>query len=65
MAESPVTVKLNAAQLAAAERRLERFAHAMNDLTPANREASIALYGFTLRNFDRQGGLQGAWTPLA
>lgn len=57
--------QLNEVQLRAAERRLERFARAMTDMTPANREASIALYGFTIRNFDRQGGLQGGWTPLA
>lgn len=66
MAVIPVpTVSLNEAQLAAATRRLEAFARAMGDMTPANREASIALYGFTLRNFDRQGGLQGGWAPLA
>lgn len=65
MAEPFATVKLNEAQLAAANRRLEQFANAMADVTPANREASIALYGFTLRNFDRQGALQGGWKPLA
>lgn len=59
------TVALNDAQLAAAQRRLDGFARAMADQTPANREASIAMYGFTLRNFDRQGGLQGGWAPLA
>lgn len=60
-----VSVVMNDTQLAAANRRLEGFARAMADLTPANREASIALYGFTIRNFDRQGALQGGWTPLA
>lgn len=65
MADPFVSAKLNEAQLVALNRRLERFAGAMNDQTPANREASIALYGFTLRNFDRQGSLQGGWTPLA
>jgi phage gpG-like protein len=65
MAEPPVSVRLNDAQLAAMNRRLEGFARAMDDLTPANREASIALYGFTIRNFDRQGALQGGWAPLA
>lgn len=60
-----VSVTLNEQQRAAVERRLERFAVALTDPTPANREASIAMYGFTLRNFDRQGGLQGGWAPLA
>lgn len=60
-----VSVQLNEQQIARLNRRLERFARSLTDLTPANREASIALYGFTLRNFDRQGGLQGGWAPLA
>lgn len=60
-----VSIEMNEAQYAAAARRLEGFARAMADLTPANREASIAMYGFTIRNFDRQGGLQGGWAPLA
>lgn len=59
-----VSVDLNETQLRAMNRRLERFARAMADPTPANREASIALYGWTIRNFDREGGLQGGWTPL-
>jgi phage gpG-like protein len=65
MVQPFVTAKLNEAQLAAANRRLDQFARAMDDQTPANREASIAMYGFTLRNFDRQGALQGGWKPLA
>lgn len=47
-----------------ANARLERFAAAMRDPTPANRQASIALYGWTLRNFDRQGGIGVPWAPL-
>lgn len=65
MADPLVTAKLNEVQLAAVNRRLEGFASAIRDLTPANREASIALYGFTIRNFDRQGALQDRWAPLA
>jgi phage gpG-like protein len=65
MADPLVSVKVNEVQLAAMNRRLEQFASAMRDVTPANREASIALYGFTIRNFDRQGALQGGWAPLA
>ena len=58
-------VSVNERQVRAMSRRLERFAGAMRDTTPANREASIALYGFTIRNFDSEGRLQGGWTPLA
>lgn len=58
-------IKVNEAQLAAVNRRLERLAAAIQRPTEANREASIALYGFTLRNFDRQGQMQGGWKPLA
>lgn len=59
-----VSAQLNEQQLRRLNQRLERFARAIDDMTPANREASIALYGFTLRNFNQQGGLQSAWTPL-
>lgn len=58
------SVELNEAQLRAMDRRLERFARAMRDPTPANREASIALYGWTIRNFNAEGRMQGGWTPL-
>lgn len=60
-----VSAELNERQVALLNQRLERFARSISDLTPANREASIALYGWTIRNFDRQGGLQGGWAPLA
>jgi phage gpG-like protein len=65
MTQPLISATINEAQRRALERRLEAFARAMGDLTPANREASIALYGFTIRNFDQRGGLQGGWTPLA
>lgn len=65
MADPLISAKVNEVQLAAANRRLERFASAMHDQTPANREASIAMLGYTYRNFDRQGALQGGWKPLA
>lgn len=65
MAAPLVSVRLNEQKLARLNLRLEKFARAISDLTPANREASIALYGFTIRNFDSQGGLQGGWSPLA
>jgi phage gpG-like protein len=65
MPASPPIVQINEAQRRAVEQRLERFARDIQSPVEANREASIALYGFTLRNFDQQGGLQGGWAPLA
>lgn len=59
-----VAVEVNERQLAATNRKLERFARAMQDPTPANRQASIALYGWTLRNFNAKGAMQGGWVPL-
>ena len=56
--------EVNERQLAAMNRKLERFARAMQDPTPANRQASIALYGWTLRNFNAKGTMQGGWAPL-
>lgn len=56
--------ELNEQQLAAMNRRLERYANDMEDPTQANREASIALYGWTIRNFDADGARQGGWAPL-
>jgi phage gpG-like protein len=53
------------ADVARLNQKLNRFAKQIKDATPANREASIAMYGVTIRNFDRQGALFGAWTPLA
>lgn len=65
MAAPFLSAEINQQKLRELNRRLDRFAVAMGDTTPANREASIALYGWTIRNFDRQGGLQGGWAPLA
>lgn len=65
MPSSPAIVEVNEAQRRAVERRLEQFARAMENPIEANREASIALYGFTIRNFQQQGALQGGWQPLA
>jgi phage gpG-like protein len=64
MADSLISAEINDSQLAAMNLRLERFSRSLSDMTPANREASIALYGWTIRNFDAQGGRQGGWTPL-
>lgn len=65
MPTSPPIVQLNEAQLRAANRRLEHFAREIAAPIEAHREASIAMFGFTMRNFDRQGALQGGWRPLA
>lgn len=45
-------------------RRLDRFQAAMEDTTPANRQASIAMYGWLIRNYDREGAAIGGWAPL-
>lgn len=59
-----VSAELNEQQLRAMNRKLERFADSIEHPIEANRQASIALYGWTIRNFDRQGALQGGWAPL-
>jgi phage gpG-like protein len=59
-----VSAQLDEAQLRAMNRKLEQFAESIARPIEANRQASIALYGWTIRNFDRQGGLQGGWAPL-
>lgn len=59
-----VSAKLDEAQQAAMNRKLERFADSIKHPIEANRQASIALYGWTIRNFDRQGSLQGGWAAL-
>lgn len=60
-----VSVEMNQEQLQSLNRRLERFSESIERPIEANREASIALYGWTLRNFNRQGAFQGGWAPLA
>lgn len=64
MTDPFISAQINQQQINALNRRLDRFAAAMQNPTPANREASIAMYGFLIRNFDRAGGLQGGWAPL-
>lgn len=59
-----ISAEVNQQQLNRMNRRLNAFGDAMSNPTQANREASIALYGWTIRNFDRAGGLQGGWAPL-
>lgn len=46
-------------------RRLDRLQAAMEDTTQPNRQASIAMYGWLIRNYDREGALIGGWAPLA
>jgi phage gpG-like protein len=59
-----INVSVNERNIRALERKLERFANQVAQPVEANREASIALYGWTIRNFDRQGGLHSGWAPL-
>lgn len=60
-----IEASVNQKQIEAMERKLERFARAIARPREANREASIALYGFVARNFQREGALVGGWAPLA
>jgi phage gpG-like protein len=65
MAAPFVSAEINRSDIQLLNQRLEKLASAMSNLTPANREASIALYGLTIRNFDNQGGPGAKWAPLA
>lgn len=46
-------------------RRLDQFQAAMTDTSVANRQASIALYGWLIRNYDKEGASIGGWAPLS
>lgn len=37
----------------------------MEDTTQPNRQASIAMYGWLIRNYDREGATIGGWAPLS
>lgn len=60
-----VSIEMDEEQLRSLNHRLERFADSIERPIEANRQASIALYGWTLRNFNQRGTLQGGWAPLA
>lgn len=45
--------------------RLDRLTLRLKNPEQANREASIQLYGFVIKNFQQEGGLVGGWAPLA
>ncbi len=51
--------------LAEKEQQFKRVANAVQNRQPANRRASVALYGWIIRNIDQEGGLIGGWAPLA
>jgi phage gpG-like protein len=51
--------------LAEKEAQFRRVANAVEHREPANRRASVALYGWIIRNYDAEGGLIGGWAPLA
>lgn len=51
--------------LAAAEAKFKRVAGSVANRQPANRRASVALYGWIIRDYDQEGGLIGGWAPLA
>jgi phage gpG-like protein len=60
-----ITAKIDEAQLARVERKLNRFGKQMADRTPANRQVSIQLYAWCLNNFRGEGSNVGGWPPLA
>jgi phage gpG-like protein len=62
-----ISAQVNQRQIAALEKKLDRFGAAMRNATPANRRASIALYRWVIDNFDSQGSSlrSGPWPPLA
>lgn len=51
--------------LAEKEAQFKRVASAVQNRQPANRRASVALYGWIIRDYDQEGGLIGGWAPLA
>lgn len=53
------------AALAETELRYRTIAGAVKHREPANRRASVSLYGWIIRNVDREGQLAGGWAPLA
>lgn len=57
-------VTLTARGIPDVQRKLRAFQSAMQDVTPANRQASIAMYGWLIRNYDREGSMIGGWHPL-
>jgi phage gpG-like protein len=61
MIETRVTAKSQEAF----ERKLRKFEGRLRDRTPANRQVSVQMYAWTIRNFDREGALLGGWSPLA
>lgn len=51
--------------LAEKESQFKRVANSVQNRQPANRRASIELYGWIIKNIDEEGGLIGGWAPLA
>lgn len=60
-----ISAGVNQRNVRAFEKRLERFLGEMANPTTANRQASVQLYGWCIRNFDTEGGLVGGWVGLA
>lgn len=57
-----IEVKVKAGDILA---RIKRAQEALSDLSQANRDASIAIYSWVMRNFDSDGGNVGGWAPLS
>lgn len=60
-----ISAQVNQRNVRAFEKRLERFLGEMANPTTANRQASIQLYGWCIRNFDSEGAFVGKWAELA
>ncbi len=58
------SISITAKGIEQVQRKLDRFQSAMANPTPANREASIAMYGWLIRNYDKEGADIGGWAPL-
>jgi phage gpG-like protein len=60
-----ITAAINGKNIQDVIRRLNGFQAAMADATLPNRQASIAMYGWLIRNYDREGAAIGGWAPLS
>lgn len=60
-----ITATISGRSIQEITQRLDRFQAAMEDTTQPNRQASIAMYGWLIRNYDREGAAIGGWEPLS
>jgi phage gpG-like protein len=60
-----ISAQVNQRNVRAFEKRLERFLDEMANPTQANRQVSVQLYGWCIKNMRSEGELAGGWEPLA